>query len=295
MSISFSHHLAALALVAVDTVVRAVRIRLLVPNTGRLSLWKAIAINAYGDAASAVTPGRMGGDPARFLGFRRAGIDAPRALAGLGVEALIDWVLLGVAALVLGLAFADTAAAGARRLVTLATERRARLFVALVLVLIAASALAVRRYTRRAPRAGPSSLAEAWQRARRLGLRAIALSAMLTAVSMAARTAILPILVANHPGIDVGSVIPGSFALLFGQLALPTPAGAGGVELGFVGGFAGAMSARDLAALLIAWRAYTLILGAALGAVLLARGSFERWTTRRRYNSSSSVNVRSQL
>jgi uncharacterized membrane protein YbhN (UPF0104 family) len=118
---------------------------------------------------------------------------------------------------------------------------------------------------------------------------------MLTAVSMAARTAILPILVANHPGIDVGSVIPGSFALLFGQLALPTPAGAGGVELGFVGGFAGAMSARDLAALLIAWRAYTLILGAALGAVLLARGSFERWTTRRRYNSSSSVNVRSQL
>jgi uncharacterized membrane protein YbhN (UPF0104 family) len=295
MSIAFSHHAVALALVVLDTVIRAVRIRLLVPHTGRLSLGTAIAINAYGDAASAVTPGRIGGDPARFLGFRRAGIDTPRALAGLGVEALIDWVLLGAATLGLGLAFADTAAAGARRLFALATERHARVLVATVLVCIAACAFLVRRYHRRTPRGETSSVAETWSRARQLGVRTVVISALITAASMAARTAILPVLVAGYPGIHAGAVIAGSFALLFGQLALPTPAGAGGVELGFVGGFAGAMSARDVAALLIAWRAYTLILGAALGAALLARGSLARWTARRRYSANSSVKVRSQL
>ena len=118
---SLSAHLAALALCATDVVVRAVRLRLLVPGDARLSLWQAVTINAYGDAASAVTPGRVGGDPARFLACRRAGVEAPRVLAGLAVEALIDWVLLAAATVVLGLVFADTAAAGARHLVRLAT------------------------------------------------------------------------------------------------------------------------------------------------------------------------------
>src|SRR5439155_1668301 len=95
-------------------VVRAVRLRLLVPGDARLSLWQAVTINAYGDAASAVTPGRVGGDPARFLACRRAGVEAPRVLAGLAVEALIDWVLLAAATVVLGLVFADTADAGGR-------------------------------------------------------------------------------------------------------------------------------------------------------------------------------------
>src|SRR5204863_3131958 len=74
-------HLAALALCAADVTVRAIRLRLLVPGGSALSLWRAVTINAYGDAASAITPARLGGDPARFAGCRRAGIDTPRALA----------------------------------------------------------------------------------------------------------------------------------------------------------------------------------------------------------------------
>jgi uncharacterized membrane protein YbhN (UPF0104 family) len=293
-----THHIAALALVAADVVVRAVRIRLLVPHSS-LSLWRAITINAYGDAASAITPGRLGGDPARFWGFRRAGIDTPRALAGLGVEALIDWVLLGVATVGLGLIFAETAAGGLRRLVALATGPEARLLVVAVLVLVAASAAAVRWYRRRSPPGAGShlSLRATWQCARQLGWRTLAIAAALTAISMVARTAILPVLVAGHSGLATGAVIVGSFALLYGQLALPTPAGAGGVELGFVGGFAGALSTGELATLLIVWRIYTLILGAALGALLFARAAPGGWGwwRRRRYRLSNSVNVRSQL
>src|SRR5881409_2061656 len=273
---SLALHLAALALCAADVVVRAVRLRLLVPGAPDLSLWRAVTINAYGDAASAVTPARLGGDPARFLGFRRAGVETPRALAGLALEALIDGVLLAVATVVLGLAFADTAAAGVRHLVTLATGPKARLLVALVLALAVASAAAARWYRRHIPARAVGSLTGAWQRARRLAWPRVTLAATLTTLSMTLRIALLPVLVAGQPGLATGALVLGSFTLLFGQLALPTPAGAGAVELGFVGGFAGTMSAGALATLLLAWRVYTLILPAALGALLFAREALGR-------------------
>jgi uncharacterized membrane protein YbhN (UPF0104 family) len=290
---SIGHHLVVLALCAGEILVRAVRLRILVPGAG-ISLWHAITINAYGDAASAVTPGRLGGDPARFLGFRRAQVAAPEALAGLAVEAFIDWVLLVLATLALSIAFAGTAVAGMRRLVALAAGPRARFFVILVLVLIAVSAVLVWWYNRRSKSGASSTLVLAWRRARALGWRSVALAAALTTVSMGARTAILPVLVAGLPGIDSGAVLLGSFVLLFGQLALPTPAGAGGVELGFVGGFAGTLTAGDLATLLLSWRAYTLIFGAALGVVLFARNAVAD-SSKPRYKPNSSVNVRSQL
>ncbi len=290
---SLGHQLVALALCGGEILVRAVRIRLLVPGAG-LSLWQAITVNAYGDAASAVTPGRLGGDPARFLGFRRAQVGAPEALAGLAVEAFIDWVLLALATLALTVAFAGTAVAGTRRLLALAAGPRARFLVTLVLVLISLSAVLVWWYHRRSKSAASSTLVLAWRRARTLGCRSMAIATALTIVSIVARTAILPVLVAGLPGIDSGAVVLGSFVLLFGQLALPTPAGAGGVELGFVGGFAGTLSAGDLATLLLSWRTYTLILGAALGVVLFARNALAG-SSKRRYKPNSSVNVRSQL
>jgi uncharacterized membrane protein YbhN (UPF0104 family) len=298
---SLAHQLAAFGLFGADVVVRAARIRLLVPGTPNLTLRQAITINAYGDAASAITPARLGGDPARFLGFRRAGVETPRALAGLAVEALIDWVLLALAAVLLGVAFADTAAAGVARLVALATGPTARVLIAAVLALALVSAALALWYRRRHPLPLPggsasraASLAATWRHARGLGGRTVMLAAALTTLSMAARTAILPVLAAGLPGLDPRAVILGSFALLYGQLALPTPAGAGAVELGFVGGFAESMSPRALAALLLAWRLYTLILGAALGGVLAATTALGAWLRRRRSGATSSVNVRSQ-
>jgi uncharacterized membrane protein YbhN (UPF0104 family) len=297
---SLAHQLAALGLFGADVVVRAVRIRLFVPGTPHVTLWQAITINAYGDAASAVTPARLGGDPARFLGCRRAGVDTPRALAGLAVEALIDWGLLAVAAVLLGLAFADTAAAGVARLVALATGRTARVLIAAVLALALVSGALALWYRRRhrLPLPGGSAswtawLAVTWRHARGLGGRTMILAASLTTLSMAARTAILPLLATGLPGLNPRAVILGSFALLYGQLVLPTPAGVGPVELGFVGGFAESMSPRALAALLLAWRLYTLILGAALGGILAATNALGAWLKRRRSGPTSSVNVRS--
>jgi hypothetical protein len=295
---SLAHQLAALGLFGADVLVRAVRIRLLVPGTPNVTLWQAITINAYGDGAAAVTPARLGGDPARFLGFRRAGVETPRLLAGLAVEALIDWALLALAAVLLGLAWADTAAAGIARLVALATGRTARILVAAAVALALVSAALARWYHRRHPLPFPqhaaASLAATWQQARGLGGGTVLLAATLTTLSMVARTAILPVLAAGLPGLDPRAVILGSFALLYGQLAVPTPAGAGAVELGFVGGFAESLSPHALAALLLAWRLYTLILGAALGGVLAATSALAAWVKRRRSRPMSSVNAQSQ-
>ncbi len=279
---------------AADVAIRAVRLRVLAPGT-TLTLGQAIAVNAYGEAASAVTPARAGGDPARFVALRRDSVSAPRALAALATEMLIDWVLLAAAAVILLLAWGETAATGARQLAALAATPQARVLVVAVLVVAAASVVALRWYRRRLPRVLAASLADAWRAARNLGWRRASGSAALTGLSMIARTAILPVLAAGLPGLDPGAVVVGSFALLYGQLVLPTPAGAGGVELGFVGGFAGALAPAALAELLLTWRIYTLILGAGLGALLLARAAVSRRAVKAAYEPSSSVNVRSQL
>ena len=288
--------MAAFALFAADVAIRAVRLRVLAPGT-TLTLGQAVAVNAYGEAASAVTPARAGGDPARFVALLRDGVSAPRALAALATEMLIDWVLLAAAAVVLLMAWGEAATTGARRLAALAATPHARVLVVAVLVLAAASVVALRWYRRRLPRGLAASLADAWRAARDLGWHRVSGSAALTGLSMIARTAILPVLAAGLPGLDPRAVVVGSFALLYGQLVLPTPAGAGGVELGFVGGFAGALAPPALAELLITWRIYTLILGAGLGALLLARAAVSRRAVKAPppYESSSSVKVRSQL
>ena len=278
---SLALQVAAAALCGSDIVVRAARIRRLVPDGGRpaLTFAHAVALNAYGDAAAAITPGRLGGDPARFAGFRRAGIDTPRAIAALAVEALIDWVLLVLASVALAAAFEDTVALGARRLVALAAGPQARVLVAIALALAVVSAVAWRRWRHRVPPALLMSLAAAWRQARALGPGTVLGAASLTTLSMVLRTAILPVLAAGIPGLDPQAVLVGSFALLYGQLVVPTPAGAGAVELGFLGGFG-----PGGAALLVAWRAYTLLLPAGLGAVLAARAAL---ATRARGAASS--------
>jgi uncharacterized membrane protein YbhN (UPF0104 family) len=68
-----------------------------------------------------------------------------------------------------------------------------------------------------------------------------------------------------HPPFGVMAV--GSFVLLYSQLVLPTPAGVGAVEFGFLSGMAGDLGDAPTP-LLLAWRLYTVGAGALLGAGL---------------------------
>jgi uncharacterized membrane protein YbhN (UPF0104 family) len=71
----------------------------------------------------------------------------------------------------------------------------------------------------------------------------------------------------------------GSFALLYSQLLLPMPAGIGAVDFGFLAGVAGDLG-PERTGLLLAWRLYTVGLGALLGAALALHSL--GWTAIRR-------------
>ena len=76
-------------------------------------------------------------------------------------------------------------------------------------------------------------------------------------INLATRVAILPVLALTLPiPPAMGPLAVGSFALLYSQLVLPTPSGAGAVELGFLGGAAGDLGSGE-GWLLLAWRFYT--------------------------------------
>ena len=76
-----------------------------------------------------------------------------------------------------------------------------------------------------------------------------------------ARLAVLPVLVLALPGAPhLGAVWFGSFALLYGQMFVPTPAGAGAVDVGFLNGASGYVG-PDTTELSIVWRFYTTVTG----------------------------------
>src|SRR5256885_6791810 len=92
-------HLLALALLALDCLVRAWRIQLAAWTAGaRLSFGDAFRLNLYGEAASQLTPNRLGGEPARFLGLAEAGLRPVTALVAIGVEVACEWPVFMLAA-----------------------------------------------------------------------------------------------------------------------------------------------------------------------------------------------------
>src|SRR2546422_10307265 len=96
-------HLLALALLALDCLVRAWRIQLATWTSGaRLSFGDAFRLNLYGEAASQLTPNRLGGEPARFLGLTEAGLRPGTGLVAIGVGGAVEGpgFLVAVGALV---------------------------------------------------------------------------------------------------------------------------------------------------------------------------------------------------
>jgi uncharacterized membrane protein YbhN (UPF0104 family) len=91
---------------------------------------------------------------------------------------------------------------------------------------------------------------------------------LLSLVSVSARTLLLPVLslsVAGHPGFGVLWI--GSYMLVYSQVVLPVPGGAGAVDLAFLGGMAG-QPGPQAPVLLVAWRTYSLGIATALGGAL---------------------------
>src|SRR5437660_3718331 len=95
----FVNHILVLGLLALDTIFRAWRIQLAVHTSGgRLGFQDALRLNLYGEAASTLTPNRLGGEPARFLGMTWSGLGVVVALVALGVEVAAERPVCGAVA-----------------------------------------------------------------------------------------------------------------------------------------------------------------------------------------------------
>jgi len=275
MTLKLSQHLAVVALLALDCLARGVRLRALVP----MPLARAVGVNLCGDAVGSLTPAQIGADPVRFAAFRSSGASASVLLAALVTEFGMSVVATVAGAVILSGLFAGAAEEFGRRLATLASPAWGVRALAIVALPAAVSAVLAVRFRHRLPPSLVHHLRDVWVAVRRRPPALLAMVGCLTLVSLAARTAVLPILAAGIPGVKASVVIVGSYLLLLGQAVLPTPAGAGGVELGFLAGFSANLGGAA-GQLLVVWRFYTLLLGLVAGGLLLARPAWARRSPR---------------
>lgn len=264
-------HLLCLALVAVDLLARAWRIQWIVRGLGhRMSFRDSFVLNAFGDAACALTPLRLGGEPARLAGLLRSRVPAVAALVAISVEVLAAWPVVLAAAGWLAWRYAPAwwAAAGPR-LGTGLIE--AWPWVVAVVLASLVIYLYVRRFTSPAAQRFRRPVRRLLVYWRRIPPAILLATVPLSLLNVATRVAILPVLALTlpHPP-PLGPVAVGSFALLYSQLVLPTPSGAGAVDLGFVSGAAGDLG-RAEGWLLLLWRFYTSGIGIVLGVGLAGR------------------------
>src|SRR2546428_8180887 len=255
-------HVLALGLLALDCLVRAWRIQLAVWTAGgRLGFEEAVRLNLYGEAASTLTPNRLGGEPARFLGLNEARVRPVTSLVAIGVEVAAEWpvfMLLGGALIAYYVPDWQTEARH--------WLRRHRAGEVVPVGLIALLVLGGIYLLQRLVRSGMirhrvrRQWRVAWAHVRRAPWWLLGAGALLTVVSIAARALILPALVWGEPHRPpFGQMFFGALTLIHAPLLLPLPSGGGGVEVAFLSGFAGDFGARQLTILLL-WRFFNALL-----------------------------------
>ena len=268
------NHLLAILLLALDCTARVWRIQLASGAAGgRLSFTDALRLNLYGEAASTLTPNRLGGEPARFLGMTWSGLRVVQSLVALGVEVAAEWPVFGIIAVALVAYYVPDWSQAADRFLTHSLARDLLGF-----ELIALVALVVIWGLQRLVRPGAirHRVRRQWRVAlahvRRAPWWVLLAGALTTVVSLAARALILPALVWGHPGAPPFAVMFfGSLALIHAPLVVPLPSGGGGIEVAFLSGFAGDFGVGHQLTMLLLWRFYTTILLTILGVYLLVR------------------------
>ena len=101
---SLEAHALCAALVLLDQFARALRLRLLAGVLGHPLRWRdALAANAIGDAACAVTPMRIGGEPARVGALLRFGVPATASVIVIAFEVVTMWPVIIACGLAMGI------------------------------------------------------------------------------------------------------------------------------------------------------------------------------------------------
>ncbi|MEO8295345.1 MAG: lysylphosphatidylglycerol synthase transmembrane domain-containing protein [Gemmatimonadota bacterium] len=264
-------HATCTLLVITDFVVRALRIKWLTKGVGyRLSFRDAFSVNALGDAASAVSPLRIAGEPARLGAMLRAGVPATAAFVTITYEVLAAWPVILLSAGILAWRYAPAWWSSVAPEMSKAA-REAWPWIVFVAVVTVGLWVWLRRAVPSVAHHVRRPLRRMLVHWRRMPWGPLLASTPLSFVNLATRVAILPVLASTLPSPPpLGSMLIGSFALLYSQLILPTPSGIGAVELGFMGGAAGNMGDQQ-GGILLLWRLYTTGIGVVVGLILGVR------------------------
>ncbi len=272
-------------MVAIDQVSKTWRVQLLARGLGyRTAFARVFAFNVTSDASASLTPLRAGGEPVRFAGILYCGLSVPDTLALMGVEGVIEYAtVLAIAGYISSAYLAVWWAVTRARLVP--AMHRALPWIAATIVGGLALWVLMHRMAPELFRNVGGTFRTTLHNARRIKPWTVAASIPLTVLHVVARLAVLPVLVLALPGAPhLGAVWFGSFALLYGQMFVPTPAGAGAVDVGFLNGASGYVG-PDTTELLIVWRFYTTVTGIILGLVFgvpYYGDAVRRWLLRRR-------------
>jgi hypothetical protein len=264
-------HLGCVLLLMVDALARGLRTRACLRGAGwPVSLGRVLEVDLTAEAASALSPFRLAGEPVRIAGMAYAGAPLNAAVVTSATEGAVN----GFAVLVIGLSLLFGFAPEWWHEVGASLVARASSAAPLITLVVAAVILGIWFYRRLSREVLP----ERWQWRARLrevlrlwaGMPRTTLysGVLLSIVSVCSRTLLLPLLALAIPGhAEFGVIWVGSFMMGYSQLLLPIPAGAGAVELAFLGGVAGDPGS-SAATLLIAWRGYSLGVATVVGTAL---------------------------
>ncbi len=276
-------HLLALGAVTFELTLRSAKIALSARACGiPLQFGTAARATLGGDFATAITPARIGAEPARFLVLREAGVPATRALLVLFLELFVELVSLVIIA---GILLAVLPASGALKGVAAMVGG----YATVVLGLGFGGWLLSRRRTHGPPPAWARTMgigAGFWRRVQN-GLRNLrgsvdalrharwsmmAGSLACSVAHISGRLMSLPIIISSL-GADVPlpSLILWPLVLLYGGALIPAPAGGGAMEFGYAAIMRDILPPDVMAASLIWWRFYSYYIYVALGAFAAGR------------------------
>lgn len=268
-------HAFALTATLSDLLLRGLRTRLLAGVAGHdLSFSQSLMVQLLGEGASAVTPARLGGDPAKLLVMSHNDISIPRGAVVIAGEGLSESIIVTLCALLVIAFMPALRVAGLALLVYPLT----------ILGALAFAVAGAHRMRRALVRWLPISL-----NAKRRALRAAhAFVRHLRVLTIASRTAVIAIICCTILHVAVrasvlglllpefvdrvkaGALVVWPLALQYGAVAIPLPSGGGGVEAGLAFALRAIVPAMALLPALVWWRFYTFYLGAICGLVALS-------------------------
>ena len=275
-------HLLAFLAFCVEVTSRSLKLTWSAKAVGtRLPLMTSLRTSLGGDFGAAITPARMGAEPARFLILSEAGIAASDAMVILYAELFLEMLSLATVVVAIALLFDSSNRAFAAMIGVVGGYAVFVIALGVVGVILARRNLGQEppTWARRIRLHGTRwELVQRWLGRVRTTVDAFrnmhrgwaSLSFLASVTHVAVRFTILPaiVLASTTAVVPLAPLVTWPLGLIYGAGVVPAPGGGGAVELAFRAALGGVIPAATFGAALVWWRFYTFYLYIGLGALV---------------------------